>query len=182
MFLNTYDLGEWAVCNWKIKQDGHISLPKDRKPRGKRYVDIDERKSLLVSFFNRLIKVPSHFCRATSTKLFLEPLWSTKKELYCTYEKELLEGNEPLSKWVFDAVFESMNLSLFTRKKDLCDTCIAFEKKFITKERYDEHIRQKNLSRAEKEKDKNGPFRVFQFDKQATFMAPKNNACITKPN
>lgn len=106
----------------------------------------------------------------------MEPLWQTKAELYSTYLKELPPDEVLVSHWLFDNVFDSMNISLFTPKKDKCDTCVQYEKKLLSQEQYDEHRTQVNKAREEKKSDKEGLYKVFALDKQAILLCLKNNS------
>lgn len=175
MFLNTFQVGEWQVRSWKLKQ-GAISPPSVRLQRGTGSRNILRRKERAITFLKDLSKLPSHFCRAESTKLYLEPIFECKAEVYRTYVKELPEGEVPVSRALFDNLFDEENLSIFRPKKDLCDVCERFNKQLITKTEYDEHIANKERARKEKGNDKTGPHRVFTLDKQAILMSPKSNA------
>lgn len=42
-------------------------------------LNISERKSLLNTFLDSLPKMESHYCRANTKKLYLEPIWLTNQ-------------------------------------------------------------------------------------------------------
>lgn len=116
-----------------------------------------ERKIQLETFFDSLCKMESHYCRSSSQKLYLEPLWHTKFDLYRFYKEVYCRENnhiEPVSHTTFYEVFENKNLSLYRPKKDECDTCVFYKQKNISEEEYLTHIRFKEEAQTEKKNDK----------------------------
>ena len=101
MFLNTLGMKEWMVQNWASstvvspddeeaqhseQEDGAI-LPKDVIEQcGYREKKIPQKKKIISEWFESLPKVPSHYCRASTSKMYLEPLWDTKIDLYRSYK------------------------------------------------------------------------------------------------
>lgn len=70
----------------------------------------------------------ANYCRKSSSKLYLEPIWKTKQDLFSEYCKWSAERNvKRLSIAKFVNVFNEQNLSLYRPKKD--------EFKFLTPER-----------------------------------------------
>lgn len=98
------------------EDDVQIENGEAKGKNGEKY--ISEKKKIIVEWFEKLPKVPAHYCRASSSKLYLEPLWQTKKELYDTY-KEYCNENRKLwgSLTLFMQVFESKNLSIYVPQK-----------------------------------------------------------------
>ena len=72
-------------------------------------------------------------------------------------------------------LFQEENLSLFSPKKDLCDTCVAHENGLITDVEYNNHIAKKNAARAEKEKDTKNEEFVFTMDLESVLLSPRSN-------
>ena len=110
MFLNTLCIGEYYARSWKLQQVGHISPPCERKKRGEKVENLAERRLQLKTFLQLLPKMPSHYSHADSKQLYVKPMWTTKRELYDTYLKEV---NDPLSMPVFDKFFDELNLALY---------------------------------------------------------------------
>lgn len=68
----------------------------------------------------------AHYCRKSSSKLDLEPIWITKQDLFIEYCKWSTEKNvKSLSIAKFVNVFNEQNLSLYRPKKDECDVCVG---------------------------------------------------------
>lgn len=168
MFLNTLGMKEWMVQNW-VSNIGNVSdgeegqhsdqeeedigiPPQDPiEQRGYKEKKISQNKKIIAEWFDSLPKVPSHYCRAFSSKMYLEPLWDTKVELYRSYKDFCTSYNKPWgSLTIFMQVFESKNLSIFVPKKDQCDTCYVFKAGNVSKEEYDKHINEKDVARSEK--------------------------------
>lgn len=78
-------------------------------------------------------------------------------------------------------MFDELNRSLFTPKKDQCDTCCSHKVGNITEDIYNAHIRSKNTARNEKVMDKDraqkfGDVHVFTHDLQAVKLCPQLQA------
>lgn len=160
MFLNTLGMKEWMVQNWTSnKGDGSENVQNsDEEEDGVtqqngRFVEQrvhkekkkSEKQKIIIEWFDSLPKVPSHYCRASSSKMYLEPLWESKVDLYKSYKDFYFLNNKPCGSITkFMQVFESMNLSKFVPKKDQCDTCYAFKAGNVSQEEYDKHINEKN--------------------------------------
>lgn len=136
----------------------------------------DDRINKLEQFLNSLVKMESHYCRASSTKLYLEPNWQSKRELYRFYKESwcLNEHVKPVSLTIFYLVFEKQNLSLYRPKKDQCVVCVGYKSKNINEEEYREHLQLKKEARDEKEKDKisQNSDLVLTMDLQSVLLAP----------
>ena len=86
----------------------------------------------------------------------------------------------PLSKFPFNKVLKESNYSLFKPKKDECDQCVAFKTGNLEKSIYDQHRKNIERSRLEKENDvqkaSEGKFALFCMDVQAVKVVPKVNS------
>ncbi|XP_039286939.1 uncharacterized protein LOC111052339 isoform X2 [Nilaparvata lugens] len=200
MFLNTFGLNEWMVHNW-IKNNGGEGYSEDyventnkkeenvqpensiRLVNGKdaQSKEISEKKKVLSDWLDSLPKVPSHYCRASSFKLYLEPIWESNQALYRKYKEFCTINNRPCgSITTFMEVFKEKNLSVFSPRKDQCDTCYAFKAGNILKEVYERHIIEKDEARKEKERDKElalkGEIYCLTADVQAVKLTPMTKA------
>lgn len=65
-------------------------------------------------FLNSLPKLPSHYARKDSTKLFLEPAFQSKTDVYKLYKEECAaDNNTPYSIKVFNRMFKEKNSSIY---------------------------------------------------------------------
>lgn len=177
MFLNTLGLGRNELQCWlKRKQ---ISR-KGRKtgPYNKSGGDKDQAAR---DYLNGLPKLPSHYCRQSSTKLYLEPVFTSKSQLYSEYSAHIKNcSKKPVSYPKFYSIFDEMNIGLYQPKKDQCDTCCAHAAGNISDEIWRIHIQNKDDARDAKAADKkdavDGKCHVLVMDVQAVKIAPLLNA------
>ena len=165
MFMNTLGVGVWVFKKWAHPGENE-TIPKQKPEKARRSVckSIEE-------FLDKLPKMESHYCRKRTTKLYLEPIWTSKKQLYEAYTE--LHPQNRGSCTTFHKIFEDRNLSLFHPKKDMCETCESFKRKNVSQEKYDEHIRKKNEARRELEADMIDDNKiVLTMDLQAVLLCP----------
>lgn len=175
MFLNTLDLGRWTVQNWK--HEFSMRPPSTLRRPTRLSETASEPKQSLIQFLDSLPVMESHYCRATSQKLYLLPEWNSKESLYKFYVDNWCKDRniKALSISLFSNLFEDKNLALFKPKKDQCEKCACYKVGTITEEEYKEHIERSKQAREEKDADKKGDNYVFTVDLQAVLMAPKSN-------
>lgn len=179
MFSNTLGMSGRTISIW-VRDDREATKEKankETKTDNGRHLKSAEKRLGVQDFFNHLPKLESHYCRKSTTKLYLEPQFKTKSELYSFYKENWCKERhlEPVSLTLFVYVFEEMNLSIFSPKKDECDLCVGYRTKNIQQEEYDIHILKKEEARSEKDKDKDSHNRVFTVDLQSVLLCPKSN-------
>jgi len=176
MFLSTLCLGEWSVRNWVTNNiDGIQTTNKDRHIlTTSRQSEALEMRESVRKFLSNLPKLPSHYCRASTSKEYLEPQFQSVAEVYRAFEKQQA-GRSP-SRQVFTEEFHKMNLGLYMPKKDQCDKCSAYAVGNLPQEDYNEHIMRKEEARTsktqDKERAKEGNCHVFTMDVQAVQLIP----------
>lgn len=178
LFLSTFGLREWTVRNWVMK--GKDGMHQDRiiRPNNNtRNVAHNDKKEFAAAFLDRLPKIPSHYCRASTSKEYLEPIIDSKSELYRIYIKVCqTEEKGALARKQFLQIFKDKNLGLFQPKKDQCDTCIGYKHKQVSEEEYAQHIKRKEERREQKKQEKEKSIRgeqlTFTMDLQAVKLSP----------
>jgi len=185
MFLTTLGIGEKTVYNWlnnsengmpKDKTDNEREKSEEQKAREE---NIKARHQSAKDFLTSIQKVDSHYCRASSTKKYLEPLFESKNAVYQEYcSKVQEEGKTPLYKTGFFELFDSMNLSIWKPKKDQCDKCCEYEAGNIDEEEYNNHLKKKDDARESKVVDKQRALndksvKVLSMDLQSLLVCPK---------
>lgn len=93
MFLNTISIGEWSVHNWVENSVVSNTVPHAHRNENRRPAN-NLKKELLIEFFRSLPKLESHYCRKSSTKLYLEPYWQSKSTLFREYLKCTKDQNK----------------------------------------------------------------------------------------
>ena len=149
-FLSTTGLRRWCVRDWimnerstrKVREQGLSSRKADRK------FCVDE-------FFNLLPRLPSHYCRASSSKLYLEPLFQSFADVYNLYLTKCKEKHRrPLSRQVLKKIFDELNLALFHPRKDQCDVCVGYNCGNVDEQVWLMHRERKEGAQSTKSADK----------------------------
>jgi len=173
MFLSSLGLTSNEVFGW-IKRN-----EVNRKPRRiKQNPIITERSTVAAEFLQCLPKLPAHYCRHDSAKSYLEPIFTSKNQLYRAYEVYCQEKNHvAVSSWKFSNLIDVKKISLYQPKKDECDQCCAKEAGNLTNEEWNLHITKKNEAQEEENADKlNNSIHVVVMDVQAVKNVPCLNA------
>ena len=84
MFLSTLGLGEWSVHDWVMSSvDGMHSTTKKRQvPATSRQSEALELLESVRKFLKDLPKLPSHYCRASTSEKYLEPQFQSIAAVY----------------------------------------------------------------------------------------------------
>lgn len=163
------------------------TLNSRKRPENANYKRGEAKREFLNQFLDSLPKMPSHYCRKSSSKLYLERCFRSLVDVYDHYKLFCQEhGEQPFKITAFKEVFYSKNLSLFKPKKDRCNTCIGFETGNISHEEWKDHMQQKDEALAEKQKDKERAieshkardrrFAAFCMDLESVLLAPSTEA------
>ena len=139
--------------NWSEKASETKSKPVQKVQTPKRSHGNDELHSSAKRFLEVLPKLPSHYCRAASNRLYLEPHFETFTDIFKEYERFCKEHNlQVASRTILRSKFKLLNLFFYTPKKDQCDLCVSHKAGNVTEEEFVEHL-QREEARAEKERD-----------------------------
>ena len=189
LFLSTFGLKEWTVLNWASKFDSGIHPSQEVKNEARREIRKQDPKNkskiakqILVDFLDSLPKLPSHYCRRSTMKMYVEPIYGdSMTAIFKEYQNICLQkSSKPVSRYTFDHTIKEKNISFQQPKKDKCDTCCEFETKNIEEDIYQMHIQRKQLAREEKTKDKllgqQSEAIVLTQDVQAVKVCPFLNA------
>jgi len=130
------------------------------------------------NFLNEIPKVPSHYCRKRSSRLYLPPDLSIAN-VYGMYSKK--ENSEAVNMNVFRKIFKEFEppLAIFLPKKDQCSVCNEAERTKTTEsnQNYEKHREKKENIANMKNKDKNeaeiSETMIYaSFDLQAVLTLP----------
>ena len=184
MFLNTFDLGYKMIQHWVNSSTcGGMHEGTEVKLSAKQKVEKEtkDRYRYLDEFLNILPKLPSHYARKDSSKLFLEPVFQTLTDVYKLYKEKCAADNKsPYSIKIFNQVFQQKNLAIYQLKKDQCNTCSSHKVGTISEELWAAHNKRKELARTEKNNDKQlsdeNKIIALTMDLQAVKLSPCVNA------
>lgn len=191
MFIGTIGIKECMLHNW-VKGSFH-GLPKKNimssynnilgeiveiSPQGKaRRASFDVRLQHIKIWFNTLPKMPSHYCRKRTDKLYLEGPFNSVQEVFNCYKQKCIDDQLlPFSMCFFSQYMKENKLSIFIPKNDQCDLCSSYNNFQVSEEEYAEHMAFKNRAREEKENDKKKAQEkncyCFTIDMQAVKLCP----------
>lgn len=130
---------------------------------------------MLDDFIDKIPKADSHYCRKTTSKIFIQQDVTTWKQLHNIY-KETVKGHKTYKMTVFRARCKARNLSLFRPKKDRCDTCVKGDLKHISPEDFKNHRLEVDEFRSKLgelyTQAKDGTVKMIQVDVQNTQLLP----------
>lgn len=131
MFGGTLGLKETMILSWikefhNADKENNIGARSDldiSKKSEIRRAKFAEKNAAVYQFLQSLPKMESHYCRSSSEKMYLEPLWRSHAELYNFFIKRFCVERQLQTSSIhtFMKIFEELKLSLYTPKKDLCD-------------------------------------------------------------
>jgi hypothetical protein len=181
MFMATTAVGEWSIHNWSKGTDENDNHPREteRKRNSSYYTRAEEDRNFMRrEFLDILPKLPSHYCRKSTGKMYLEQSVKSMCVLYGLYKDKCVEhGRNSLSIKILKQEFDDMNLALFQPKKDKCDVCVMHEVGNLSDAEWDQHIKKKDAARNAKQQDKERTkederLKVFTMDLQAVLLSP----------
>ncbi|CAG4936433.1 unnamed protein product [Parnassius apollo] len=122
-------------------------------------------------------KVPSHYCRASSSNLYVESTFRSEKHMHDVFVEWCREHSyRAASRPTFLRVLKQENIAILHSRKDQCDTCCSFKAGNISQNEYDDHIIKKNEARQAKKdaiESANEKVVVITVDVQSVLLAPK---------
>ncbi|GFO12650.1 hypothetical protein PoB_003915500 [Plakobranchus ocellatus] len=151
---STMERSTTGLCNWWL----HNALTEEieqTKEATRNRVEPQEGTKRLQQWLIDLSKLPSHYSRQSSKKLYLEPTFQSYLELYRRYVVDMEElGQKATSRFKVMEEFHAMGLSLFHPRKDRCDICVGFEEETVEEVVYIAHRVKADRAQKEKADDK----------------------------
>nr|CAH7767349.1 unnamed protein product [Callosobruchus chinensis] len=169
------------------KRSGITTTPTQDKRGSKTSTRIkEEKRKVIRDHINMFPRVPSHYCRNSSSREYLERSLSLSK-MYDLYIEYCSENNLiPEKKWLYYHIFNNeFNIGFHKPKKDLCDICTEYDLKKQEgtladdlQEKYRTHIEGKLTAREEKLNDVNAckedeTMALMCFDMQSVLTCPQ---------
>lgn len=172
-------LRKQTLCN-----SGKV-MEKDKRGRHGKHKKISEDiKNSIRKHINTIPRIESHYCRSHSSKEYIEGSKSIA-DLHRDYLELCKQENAPSGNYLmyFKIFNEEFNLAFHLPKKDQCEVCLQYrslteEEKITMEEKFNRHVKEKDLSRKEKELDKNSDkdTKVIVYDLQAVLPCPTGEA------
>jgi hypothetical protein len=181
-FKSTLDLSNKAIKTALLKKTESGTIEADFRGKHNHHPTIDPQiRQSVKDFINSIPRIESHYLRAQTTREYIASDKSLA-DIYRDYKKLREEDGLPVATTsTFTRIFNTeFNISFFVPKKDQCDLCERYknsneEEKSKLVQEYEEHLKEKDLARTEKENDKNrtdGTI-VAVYDLHAVLQLPK---------
>lgn len=165
---------------------GMIGLDCRGKHEKHRKTDAEVLKAIK-EHINSIPRMESHYCRKDTKKEYIEG-GRTIMDLYRDFVElwKMQHSTQPANYQIYAKVFNNgFNISFFQPKKDQCEDCAQYEnavedEKAALELKYQEHQKEKILSRGQKEDDKkkakeDNRLKVIVYDLQAVMQCPRGN-------
>ncbi|XP_052221583.1 uncharacterized protein LOC127838063 isoform X1 [Dreissena polymorpha] len=187
-FLDTLAVSEAQILTaLKSRSATDITSPDKRGKHAKRVnaiprIVIEDIKAHIESF----PRVESHYCRASTSKEYLEGSLNLHKMYDISVEKCNSNNVVPAKLSAYKNIFNTeYNISFNKPKKDLCDYCAEYNnmtetEKQVQAKAFERHMQNKEKSRNEKLQDKTlseiiNSHVTAVFDLQQVLLLPKAN-------
>lgn len=188
MFINTLSLGEDCLKRWiKEGESDSGSYPADEEPSQSppRKCKHKTRQTMLqkklrdtvVEWLQLIPKVPSHYCRSSSSRQYVDNSLISKQNMYKLFKLWCSENERTATHLkAFKGILEENKISIFKPRKDQCDTCVGYKCGTVSVEVYNAHRAKEQAGREAKATMKasaNEDNLVITMDLQSVLTCPK---------
>lgn len=168
-FLQTFNLDKSIFQLWLKNK---VPIPRKEK-------QLSSASVSALKWLNIIPKIPSHYCRAKSARIYIEESFKTKTQMFSVYTQWCSENNvNGVKRTKFFKILENQKISIFKPRKDRCDICVAYEEGNINKEQFNLHITKKNEAKDAKVnaiRNISSKNLVITMDMQSVLQCPKLN-------
>ncbi|KAJ8915389.1 hypothetical protein NQ315_008276 [Exocentrus adspersus] len=187
-FKSTLDINDRTILTVRNKTNSCGIVSEDMRGKHANHKRIsNEIKDGVRNHIKSIPRIESHYLRAQTTKEFIDG-GKTIADLHRDYQHNCESEGKPSANYhMYSDIFnKEFNISFFVPKKDQCSLCYQYNtsnddgKKDLQHD-YEEHLKEKVLSREEKGKDKSlvsDNLVVVCFDMQAVLQVPKGEISI----
>lgn len=184
-FLSTLGMNNETLSEWiKSINDTVTSPTATRRSKSKKVSEIraSVKSDSVMEWLDILPKMPSHYCRASSKRVYVEDTFRSKTHMFKVYQKWCnRHGKAAAKRKLFISVLKCEKISIFKPRKDQCDTCTAFKEGNIEAEVYEEHNQKKEEAYRAKEQAKSlcsQEVLVVTMDVQSVLLCPKMKVSV----
>ena len=142
-----------------VKVYGMHTSPSSRKQH--RNTGADKREKVLIAreFLQSLAKLPSHYCRKDSQKLYLETVITSRTHMNKVFQAEYCDSKGKLRISPDKVLLKEMKMQniathYIQTKKDQCNVCLGHKYGTVSEQDFREHEKRKEESRQKKKNDK----------------------------
>lgn len=171
--MNNETLSDWIKTLNKKPLQQEVSTEKSASQVNK----VSEKCASVKEWLALLPKVPSHYCRSSTNRTYVEDTFRSKAHMFQTYKDWCAKESKPLARRkLFCSTLKSEKISIYKPRKDQCDTCTAFKENNVTLEEYQVHQEMKEEAYAAKKEALSlcsSEVLVFTVDTQSVLLCPK---------
>lgn len=197
-FISTLDVGEDTYKRW-VKREGvsletmdeednrQVSSALHLEDTGREELSVSAKKNInrktidmvekIKVWLGLLPKVPSHYCRASSNKVYVESSFRSELGMLCVYKKWCEQNNfTHAGRTLFTKILKEENIAIYMPRKDQCDLCYSYKIGTIAESLYNAHVKKKNDARTAKQVAKDSAsdeHLVLTMDLQCVLLCPK---------
>ncbi|KAJ8936395.1 hypothetical protein NQ314_012381 [Rhamnusium bicolor] len=181
-FKNTLGINNRVIFTTTKKTDNQGMVNSDQRGKSNKDRIPEEVKNDIRNHIKSFPTVSSHYCRARTNKMYIDGSLNIQT-LYRLYVERCKSNHKEYAKLTtYRHILNSeTNIGFHTPKKDQCALCENFknanqETKENIKERFEKHIKEKELSRIEKSKDvESDEIEVYCYDLQSVLPTPSGD-------
>ena len=179
-YLSTMDISARRIQWFFEHKDPDFD---DKRGKHVKFKIPEEALQVIRDHKNSFPKVEAHYCRASTSREYLEPNLSVAK-MYQLYTEYCESQNIKVQKFhIYRTIFNTeFNLSFHIPKKDRCDLCEEFKNcsktRTVSSElqtKYEKHVENKKCAKIERDKDRQSQEAVLCFDMQNVISCPRAN-------
>ena len=131
-------------------------------------------------WIDTLPKVPSHYCRSSSKRVYVEATFRSQSHMYKIYSSWCADNSYVVvSRQIFAEMLELRKISIHRPRKDQCDVCCSYQVGQLDEQDYQEHRAKQQEAREAKQRAKesaNERKLVVTMDLQSVLLAPNLSA------
>lgn len=169
LIANTLGINRKQILRWLLESATKSATTKQNTLQIERMVVTD--------WIDELPKVPSHYCRANTSRMYVESSFRSKSHMYKVYlDYAQSKKSKPVCRQIFCDILEEKKVSIHKPRKDQCDTCCSYQTGNVGQDAYEEHIIKKDEARMAKNEAKqkcSDNVVVLTMDVQSVLLAPK---------
>lgn len=179
-FLNTLALGRDTFNRW-LKEGLASTIGDDTReaePNSKKNQKNKQMRQSVIEWLEIIPKVPSHYCRSSSSRVYVESTFQSKRHMHSIYEEwcKTNDKKHVACRVTFSNIMEDKKISIHRPRKDQCDTCYEYKIGNLSQENFENHRKKKDEGREAKAKEKNevsDKKLVITMDLQSVLLCPK---------
>lgn len=188
MFTNTLALGEDSLKRWVNEgrtlsgssEEGELQPKSHQRVHNKGTRQNHSKTQLrdtVVEWLDLVPKVPSHYCRASSSRNYVDNSFISKQNMYRIFKIWCSENSRSATHLkAFKQVLKEQKISIHTPRKDQCDICVGYKCGTVPELEYNAHREKEKAGRAAKADMKsraNDENHIVTMDLQSVLTCPK---------